>query len=128
MTSIEVPANEADRPITITSDDPIEERPGYDAQSSCVSALLATGTSSSDLDHPQSRVCVVCGSDLAGRRKDAVVCGGPCRAERSRLRAILKGSRLGPYLSISHRIQASHRRTQAFIAPFPYGGQDGSGD
>jgi hypothetical protein len=38
------------------------------------------GASKDDLE----RVCVVCGGSFAGRRADARVCGGACRAALSR--------------------------------------------
>jgi hypothetical protein len=56
------------------------------------------------------RACVVCGTNLAGRRADARHCGGPCRAEASRLRRILAGREVGPYQSIQARM-AARRRT-----------------
>ena len=52
------------------------------------------------------RSCVVCGASLDGRRADARHCGGPCRAEASRLRQILKGSARVPYRSIHQRLGA----------------------
>ena len=56
-------------------------------------------------------VCVVCGVPLDGRRSDARHCGGPCRAEAARLRAILNGRGSGPYRSIESRLSARRRRT-----------------
>jgi hypothetical protein len=54
------------------------------------------------------RSCVVCGEPLEGRRCDARHCGGPCRAEASRLRRILNG---GPntYLSVRERMAVFSR-------------------
>jgi hypothetical protein len=43
------------------------------------------------------RVCVVRGAPLEGRRVDARHCGGPCRAEASRLKAILSGRGSGSH-------------------------------
>lgn len=54
------------------------------------------------------RVCVVCGASLEGQRSDARHCGGPCRAEASRLRRILDGN-AGPYASIRQRMFAFSR-------------------
>ena len=34
-----------------------------------------------------TRACLNCGVSMEGRRKNAVYCGGPCRAEASRQRA-----------------------------------------
>jgi hypothetical protein len=36
------------------------------------------------------RRCPTCGSSIEDRRKDAIYCGGPCRAEASRERAVQK--------------------------------------
>jgi hypothetical protein len=58
------------------------------------------------------RVCVVCGNSLEGRRIDARHCGGPCRAEASRLRAILSGRGSGPYRSLAERLEARRKRTR----------------
>jgi hypothetical protein len=58
------------------------------------------------------RCCVVCGGSLTGRRSEARVCGGPCRAERSRLRAILNSSERGPYSSVAQRLGRAHKRTR----------------
>lgn len=73
------------------------------------------------LDHrdtaTHSRVCVVCGSSLATRRSDAIYCGGPCRAEAARLRAILSGKRGQKYESLVARLAASRRRTQTRWRP-----------
>lgn len=33
---------------------------------------------------PDRRGCAICGSDISEKRRDAVVCGAPCRAEKSR--------------------------------------------
>jgi hypothetical protein len=43
------------------------------------------------------RVCVVRGAPLEGRRVDARHCGGPCRAEANRLKAILSGRGSGSH-------------------------------
>jgi hypothetical protein len=52
------------------------------------------------------RVCVVCGTSLAGHRPHARHCSGRCRAEASRLRAILAGKYTGKYVSLAGRFQA----------------------
>jgi hypothetical protein len=59
------------------------------------------------------RCCVICGASMVGRRADAVVCGGRCRAERSRLRAILNSSNGRAYSSVSERCGKSRSRTQS---------------
>lgn len=57
------------------------------------------------------RSCVVCGTSLDDRRSDARHCGGPCRAEAARLRAILSGRGSGPYRSVAERVRALSKRT-----------------
>jgi hypothetical protein len=57
------------------------------------------------------RVCVLCDASLEGRRADARHCSGACRAEASRLRAILSGRGSGSYESIKQRLQACRKRT-----------------
>jgi len=68
-----------------------------------------------DVDHPGlaacGRVCVVCGASLAKHRSDATHCGGPCRAEAARLRAILNSKPGQTYQSLAERFKASQRRT-----------------
>lgn len=41
--------------------------------------------------------CAICGASLAGRRQDAVYCGGPCRAEASRVRRLREGQAVDGY-------------------------------
>ena len=57
----------------------------------------------------ERRMCAICGGSLAGRRRDAEVCGPACRRERSRLRALLDGRADGGYSSfpvyLSRRLQ-----------------------
>ena len=84
--------------IAVSSVSHFERRP---------TAARAGGTSSPG--HPRMRVCVLCGESLEGRRRDARFCGGPCRAEASRLRAILRGSEAVPYSSVEERLQARRR-------------------
>ena len=59
----------------------------------------------------KARCCVICGASLAGRRSDGHCCSGACRAERSRLRAILDGSGAAPYPSVRARVNAARKRT-----------------
>lgn len=61
-------------------------------------------------DTSDERVCVVCGGSLDGKRKDALCCSGPCRAERGRLLAILEGREGGPYACVVARLEALHNR------------------
>jgi hypothetical protein len=49
-----------------------------------------------------SSVCLLCGAPLKSRRPHARHCSGACRAEASRLRAILRGARSSP-LTIRRR-------------------------
>jgi hypothetical protein len=58
------------------------------------------------------RVCVVCEKSLAHHRSDARCCSGACRAERSRILAILSGNYPGPYDSLAARISARQKRTK----------------
>lgn len=66
--------------------------------------------SEENTDRP--RVCVVCGASLAGRRSDARHCSGACRAEASRLRAILRGAEGADYDSLALRLQRRRKRTE----------------
>jgi hypothetical protein len=58
------------------------------------------------------RVCVVCGGSLANHRSDAHCCSASCRAERSRVSAILSGTYSGPYRSLRERLEAREKRTR----------------
>jgi hypothetical protein len=60
---------------------------------------------------PRARQCCVCGASLRNHREDAVYCGGPCRAEASRLRAILSLSSTAAYASLAERNEARQKRT-----------------
>lgn len=63
-------------------------------------------TSPSRTEKVAERVCVVCGASLSAHRPQARHCSGACRAEASRIRAILAGKYSGPYVSLSSRFQA----------------------
>ena len=52
------------------------------------------------------KVCRVCGGSLDGRRQGIKYCAAPCRAEASRLRAILNGDSAAPYRSLAERFEA----------------------
>ena len=54
----------------------------------------------------RERVCVVCGASLSAHRPHARHCSGACRAEASRIKAILAGKYTGPYVSLSSRFRA----------------------
>lgn len=64
------------------------------------------------------RVCVVCGCSLANHRSDALCCSASCRAERSRVSAILRGVYSGPYRSLKEREEARQKRTRCRSRPF----------
>lgn len=66
-----------------------------------------------------TRHCVVCDASLAGRRRDARHCSGACRADASRLRAILKSSSTAPYRSVRERLDRAQKRTHGLTDPFP---------
>jgi deazaflavin-dependent oxidoreductase (nitroreductase family) len=55
------------------------------------------------------RNCVVCGASLDCYRIHARYCSGDCRAEVSRLRAILSGSGWVPYSSVAERLAAARK-------------------
>jgi len=51
------------------------------------------------MDEFDLRVCCVCGSSLADRRRDAVACSPACRREDARVRRLQAGMGDGPYLN-----------------------------
>jgi hypothetical protein len=57
----------------------------------------------------QERFCVVCTASLAGHRSHARHCSGACRAEASRIRAILSGDEALPWRSLKERRESAHR-------------------
>jgi hypothetical protein len=57
------------------------------------------------------RACRVCGAALAGRRRDALYCGGPCRAEASRVRRLREGRAVDGYQDLK-TCDARHKRTE----------------
>jgi hypothetical protein len=63
-------------------------------------------TSPSRTEKVPERVCVVCGTSLSAHRPHARHCSGACRAEASRIRAILAGQYSGQYISLAARFQA----------------------
>jgi hypothetical protein len=58
------------------------------------------------------RTCPVCGAALANRRRDALYCGGPCRAEASRLRRLRTGRVVDGYRNVA-AYKARQRRTES---------------
>lgn len=56
---------------------------------------------------PSERVCTICGHPLLKRRSHARVCSGSCRAEASRLKAIIDGTYTGSYRSVAERLAKS---------------------
>jgi hypothetical protein len=61
------------------------------------------------------RACVICGRDLAGHHRHARVCGGTCRAERSRLRRILDGAAPDGFVSLADYHARHRKRTDAAL-------------
>ncbi len=53
--------------------------------------------------------CRWCGDPLTGYRSDAEYCGGPHRAEASRLRTLLDGKPVGEYRCVLDRVDAIGR-------------------
>lgn len=72
---------------------------------------------SPDHENASVRVCVVCGGSLASHRSDALCCSASCRAERSRVSAILRGVYSGSYRSLKEREEARQKRTQGRSRP-----------
>jgi hypothetical protein len=70
-----------------------------------------------DAEATSIRVCVVCGGSLANHRSDALCCSASCRAERSRVSAILRGVYSGPYRSLKEREEARQKRTRRRSRP-----------
>ncbi len=67
-----------------------------------------------DADHARwatGRTCPTCGAALADQRRDAVYCGGPCRAEASRVRRLREGTAVDGYGDLA-AYSARHRRTR----------------
>lgn len=56
------------------------------------------------------RRCVFCGGSLDGRRRHAVYCSGPCRAEASRLRRLLDGSPADGFANVTDRLDRMRAR------------------
>lgn len=50
------------------------------------------------------RVCTICGGSLVKHRAHARACSASCRAEASRLKAIIDGTYTGSYRSIAERL------------------------
>jgi hypothetical protein len=59
------------------------------------------------------RRCAVCGGSLAGKRRDARFCSPACRREAGRQRAVLRGRRDGPYLTLAHLAERRGRRAKS---------------
>ncbi len=57
------------------------------------------------------RCCPICGAALDGRRRDALYCGGPCRAEASRVRRLWAGQKVDGYRDPAE-YSARHKRTE----------------
>ena len=59
----------------------------------------------------QRGVCPVCGASLTGHRSNAIYCGGPCRAEASRVRRLRQGRPVDGYRDLA-AYSARHKRTE----------------
>ncbi len=55
------------------------------------------------------RECVLCGAPLDGRRVDARFCTSVCRAEASRIRAVLDGREPDGYPTLPDRLIAMRK-------------------
>lgn len=75
-------------------------------------------TSPSRTEKVAERVCVICGASLAGQRRDARCCSASCRAEASRIRAIINGTYIGAYRSLAERLS---KRKSSRPLTFPLG-------
>lgn len=64
------------------------------------------------------RSCLICGGSLKGHRKDARCCSASCRAELSRVKAIVNGTNTGPYRSLAERLS---KRKSSRPLTFPLG-------
>jgi hypothetical protein len=56
------------------------------------------------------RTCPICGAALPNRRRDALYCGGACRAEASRVRRLREGQVVDGYPDLP-TYDARQRRT-----------------
>jgi hypothetical protein len=59
----------------------------------------------------EQRLCC-CGASLAGRRRHARYCGGPCRAAASRTRAAERREPVVPVVEPSSARESAQKRTQ----------------
>ena len=90
---------------------------------------LDLGVEGADVGHGTTsteRVCPVCGAALGDRRRDALYCGGPCRAEASRVRRLREGGPVDGYRDLG-AYAGRHKRTQLGPTglPDPYMGASG---
>ena len=58
------------------------------------------------------RACAHCGGSLDGRRRQAIYCGGPCRAAASRARAAHERPSPIPGTSARAAVETAQNRTQ----------------
>jgi hypothetical protein len=75
---------------------------------------LSLGVEDLDAGHARwatGRTCPICGAALDDQRRDAVYCGGPCRAEASRVRRLREGQAVDGYSDLAG-YSARHRRTR----------------
>jgi hypothetical protein len=59
------------------------------------------------------RCCAFCGGSMEGRRPQALYCGGPCRADASRLRRLLSGEQVDGYRSARDFLRSARQSRTA---------------
>src|SRR5215208_2375678 len=74
---------------------------------------------------PTSRVCVLCGRALDGRRADARHCGASCRREASRLRRLLAGEPVDGYRSFLGYLRSRKHYRDSRLPTLPQSGAGG---
>lgn len=62
------------------------------------------------------RVCIICGRPLVNHRAHARACSASCRAEASRLKAIMEGTYSGRYRSVAERLSKARHTSPLGIA------------
>jgi hypothetical protein len=58
----------------------------------------------------QPRACLVCGTSLEGRRREARYCSGACRREANRIAHLLAGQPDSGYRTLGDYVQRRQRR------------------
>ncbi len=73
--------------------------------------LAGEGTDPAVHTRGARRTCPICGTALVNCRRDALYCGGPCRAEASRVRRLREGNAVDGYPDLK-AYDARQRRTK----------------